>query len=269
MTVHPLPSDPRLTALLADAATEGLDRDASRELDQLLEHYAAVDADELARPAAALQIAAMRRAGRIEAMPETVRQRLNERAERFFADSAHTNVVEMPRRLAPPTAQTSAFTLPAWSGWAAAAALLVALIGVNTRDLPTTPKASTQRADLIAAANDAIVLPWAHSEEPGYEQVSGDVVWSDSRQEGYMRFSGLTANDPATAQYQLWIIDPDRDSRPVDGGVFDVPSGVSEVIVTIDAKLAIARPTAFAVTLEQPGGVVVSDGPLLIVAPAG
>ena len=62
---------------------------------------------------------------------------------------------------------------------------------------------------------------------------------------------------------------PDRDARPVDGGVFDVPAGAAEVIVTIDAKLAIARPTAFAVTLEKPGGVVVSDGPLLIVAPAG
>ena len=81
--------------------------------------------------------------------------------------------------------------------------------------------------------------------------------------------AGMAANDPANAQYQLWIIDPDRDARPVDGGVFDVPAGAAEVIVTIDAKLAIARPTAFAVTLEKPGGVVVSDGPLLIVAPAG
>ena len=52
MTVSPLPSDPRLTALLADAATEGLDKAASSELDRLLDQYRSVDADELARPAA-------------------------------------------------------------------------------------------------------------------------------------------------------------------------------------------------------------------------
>lgn len=268
MTVTPLPSDPRLTALLADAATEGLDKAASSELDRLLNQYRSVDADELARPAAALQIAAMRRSGRIEAMPDSVRQSLNESADRFFAANADANVVEIQHRQTPPEKRTGTFQVPPWTGWAAAAGLLVALIVVNAPDLQNSPQAPAQRAALIAA-EDAIVLPWSRSEEPGYEQVSGDVVWSDSRQEGYMRFSGLAANDPANAQYQLWIIDPDRDARPVDGGVFDVPAGAAEVIVTIDAKLAIARPTAFAVTLEKPGGVVVSDGPLLIVAPAG
>ncbi len=269
MTVRPLPSDPRLTALLADIATEGLDRNASRELDHLLDQYASVDADELSRPAAALQIAAMRRAGRIEAMPDAVRQRLNQRAELFFSATPPANVIDLSSRQTVDSARTSKPALPTWAGWATAATLLVALIAVKAPDLQQAAPVSSQRADLIAAADDALVLPWVRSEEPGYEQVSGDVVWSNSRQQGYMRFSGLTANDPATAQYQLWIIDPDRDTRPVDGGVFDVPRGASDVIVTIDAKLAIARPTAFAVTLEQPGGVVVSDGPLLIVAPAG
>ena len=31
----------------------------------------------------------------------------------------------------------------------------------------------------------------------------GDVVWSSARQQGYMRFRGLAANDPTKAQYQL------------------------------------------------------------------
>jgi hypothetical protein len=48
--------------------------------------------------------------------------------------------------------------------------------------------------------------------------------------------------------------------------VFDVPRGADELIVPIDAKLAVNDPAVFAITLEQPGGVVVSDGPLLVVA---
>jgi len=95
---------------------------------------------------------------------------------------------------------------------------------------------------------------------PGMESI-------DEQQAGYMRLSGLVANEPGTAQYQLWIVDPDRDARPVDGGVFDVPADDEEVIIPIDSKLRINGPAAFAITLEKPGGVVVSAGPLLVVAP--
>ena len=59
-----------------------------------------------------------------------------------------------------------------------------------------------------------------------------------------------------------------RDANPIDGGVFDVPAGVGEHVVRIEAKLQVLRPQAFAITLEKPGGVVVSDGPLLVVAAA-
>ena len=46
--------------------------------------------------------------------------------------------------------------------------------------------------------------------------------------------------------------------HPVDGGVFDVTRN-GEVIIPIDAKIAVSNPTAFAITVEKPGGVVVSD----------
>lgn len=85
------------------------------------------------------------------------------------------------------------------------------------------------------------------------------MVWSDTEQRGYMRIRGLAANDVTRAQYQLWIFDPRRDERyPVDGGVFDIPAGSEEVIVPIVAKLDVRGPTLFAVTVEAPGGVVVS-----------
>lgn len=88
----------------------------------------------------------------------------------------------------------------------------------------------------------------------------GDVVWSPERQQGFMRFRGLAANDPSLAQYQLWIFDAERNSaHPVDGGVFDVPAAADgEVVVRIDPRLPIRRATAFAITVEKPGGVVVS-----------
>lgn len=72
-----------------------------------------------------------------------------------------------------------------------------------------------------------------------------------------MRFQGLKANDPKRYQYQLWIFDEARDARyPVDGGVFDVAG--AETIVPIVAKVRVNQPTLFAITIEPPGGVVVS-----------
>ena len=91
-------------------------------------------------------------------------------------------------------------------------------------------------------------------------ETQGDVVWDPSRQEGYLRFRDLPANDPKATQYQLWILDGKRDTRyPVDGGVFDIPAGREEVIIRIRAKLPVREATAFVITVERPGGVVVSD----------
>ena len=99
----------------------------------------------------------------------------------------------------------------------------------------------------------------------GPSGASGEVVWSDSLQQGYMRLTGVPANDAAKRQYQLWIVDPKRSKEPVDGGVFDV-AAAGEVVIPFESRLAVAKPAAFAITAEQPGGVVVSAGPLLLVA---
>ena len=42
------------------------------------------------------------------------------------------------------------------------------------------------------------------------------------------------------------------------GGVFDV-TDAEEQLIPIQAKLQVVKPVAFAVTIEKPGGVVVSD----------
>jgi anti-sigma-K factor RskA len=95
------------------------------------------------------------------------------------------------------------------------------------------------------------------------------VVWSDARQEGYLTFRGMPPNDPDAHQYQLWVFDAGRSQDyPVDGGVFNARNG-DEVVVPIDNKLPVEHATMFAVTLEPPGGVVISDrDPVLWIARA-
>jgi hypothetical protein len=93
----------------------------------------------------------------------------------------------------------------------------------------------------------------------------GDVVWDRRAQRGFLLLRGFVPNDPARARYQLWIFDGARDDRyPVDGGVFDVPAGRDEVIIPVKAALPVTRPTGFAVTVERPGGAVVSTREKLV-----
>lgn len=133
--------------------------------------------------------------------------------------------------------------------------------GVNddTQDGTPEPTLQQQREQLLAA-DDVLQLDWLPSKDPAALVATGNVVWSGERQEGFLTFRNLAANDPAAEQYQLWIIDGERDpAQPVDGGVFDVQTTDDEVIVRIDAKLRVFDPQAFAVTIEKPGGVVVSE----------
>ena len=112
-------------------------------------------------------------------------------------------------------------------------------------------------AEAGGTAADVVRTDWSPGDDPLAAGVSGEVVWSPSEQRGFMRFRALQPNNPTVAQYQLWIFDGTRPSEtPVDGGVFDVVDG--EVIVPIDAKIDVRDATLFAITLEEPGGVVVS-----------
>lgn len=61
----------------------------------------------------------------------------------------------------------------------------------------------------------------------------------------------------------MWIADAQRTlPEPVDGGVFDVrvPSTAAggDLIIPFEAKLPVGKPVAFVITVENPGGVVVS-----------
>jgi anti-sigma-K factor RskA len=123
---------------------------------------------------------------------------------------------------------------------------------------PVPPTPAEERAALLAKS-DSLKIPLAATKDPAAAGVTGDVVWDPVTQRGFLHFTGLAANDPAVHQYQIWIFDAGRDKRyPVDGGVFDVPANTAEVVVPIRAELMVRKPAAFAVTVEKPGGVVVS-----------
>jgi anti-sigma-K factor RskA len=118
----------------------------------------------------------------------------------------------------------------------------------------------------LAEAADVVRVAWSSTNDPAGRGETGEVVWSSARQEGFMIFRGIAANDPSKTQYQLWIFDSARDERyPVDGGVFDVDASRGEVVIPITAKVRVSDPTLFAVTVEPPGGVVVSKRERIVV----
>jgi anti-sigma-K factor RskA len=156
-------------------------------------------------------------------------------------------------------------------GWAAAVVLLV-ILGVQfysdrranqPEKAAVTPQpapspgvtVAEQRDELLRSAPDVVSATWAPGNMKDM-QVSGDIVWSDSRQAGYIRLHGLPPNDTAKASYQLWIFDKAQD-KPIDGGVFDVSSN-GELVLPVNAKLHAVKPGMFAITVEKPGGVVES-----------
>jgi len=261
--MKPPPTAPaeRVEELLMKRALSGLTEDEAAELQG--SGGAADESFDLA--AAALDMATLR----VEPMPAAVAARLLTAAERQL-------MVAAPMRQPPQNRRRLA---GASFGWLAAAGLLIFAGGVwwsarrprppqivyVTPPVPRPPTLGEERAKFLADHQDIQKLDWTATADPAARGASGDVVWSQSAQRGYMRFIGIVRNDRQKFQYQLWIFDKERDARyPVDGGVFDV-SAAGEVIVPINARLPIGRPTLFAVTVEAPGGVVVSARKRIVV----
>lgn len=120
---------------------------------------------------------------------------------------------------------------------------------------PPTP--SEERAALLAQPG-TVRLTLASTKDPAAQGVSADVIWDPATQQGFLHIAGLKPNDAAQQQYQAWIFDAARDKRyPLTAGLFNVPADATEVVVPLHTELPVQQAKAFAVTLEQPGGVVV------------
>ena len=190
-----------------------------------------------------------------DAMPEELSQRLKHMAEGFLEkpiDGGPAKVELATFNVAP--SSVGFREIVAWLCMAASVAIALC-VWIPGRSNPQTSML-VLRDNLIAKSRDLIRSKW-ESPTPAPQEF-GDVVWSSSAQEGYMTIRRLPVNDKSKEQYQLWIIDPTRDEKPVDGGVFDI-TNATESIIPIRAKLQVDKPTLFAITIEKPGGVVVSD----------
>lgn len=283
----------RRDELLLDRAFAGLDSEEAAELQGLLGDE---DDDAFDRAAAAIDLGCFDEP--LPPLPAALRARIEASARAMFdredaEPEAFAEAADLPRAPSAgpaerPTASTPlAEVIPIdrfqrdrtrWIGWlAAAACLALSVASWLTRptpqaQLPPIPPpvvappsplradtAAEQRAALLASGKDAVLVDWSATKDAAATGASGDVVWSNAEQRGYMRFHGLAANDPGRSQFQLWIFDKSQDERfPIDGGVFDVDATTGDVIVPITAKIRVQKPTLFAVTVEKPGGVVVS-----------
>jgi hypothetical protein len=136
-----------------------------------------------------------------------------------------------------------------WAGWAVAAGLAGVLVYTNWPK-PEQPLAKAREGFIRTA------IPTAFAGEK--KSVSGNIVWSDKEQTGFLEVRGLQPVDSAAGTYQLWIVDGGRNDpehkQPIDGGVFEVkPDGTA--LVRIRAPIKVNRAVAFAITKEKvPGG---------------
>jgi len=252
------PRDDRLMDLLAERAVVGLGAEQADELGAMLRRRCEAFEMELDCAAAAIHLGM---GPEEEPMPETLRSRVERDALAALRGQDHT------AQPTPIEREADAGAIPirapgraAWAPWlVAAAAVALALISwLRPMSAPAPPPLEQQFAALRAAP-ETVRLEWTALDDPAAQGAAGEVLWNSEQQRGFMRFAGLAPNDPATQQYQLWIFDATRsEARPVDGGVFDIPAG-GEVVVPINAKLPVGEAAAFAVTVEPPGGVVVSD----------
>jgi hypothetical protein len=269
--------DEAMIDLLVKQVIEGLSSAEQRELDVMDSEIASQHLRDFERAAAAVTLAA---STRTEALPAELAQRIARQADEHFAalSSGTSRVVNLNAvRDARPARGGAA----GW--WAAAACLVLAVFGwlrspapqapvvavtpplVVTSPVPAPPPEpapltpAEQRTAMLANPN-AVKGSLGATKDPLAKGVSGDFVWDPVAQKGFLHFQGLASNDPAVSQYQIWIFDGTRDKKyPVDGGVFDVPAGSDEVVIPINAALNVAKLAAFAVTVEKPGGVVVSS----------
>nr|MBV6629617.1 anti-sigma factor [Oceanococcus sp. HetDA_MAG_MS8] len=202
----------------------------------------------------------------VEPLPELLHARLSKQADAFFAEHQPAAVEPHTPKIKPEPARRSASGL--WP-LAFAASVLIAALGWYPQlqqQAPINPAAI--HAELLAEG--AIQVAWSPTDDPAsLPAESGDIVWDPRRQKGVMRFTGLKPNDPRAEQYQLWIFDANRELHPVDGGVFNI-NDQGEAYVAFEAKLPVGQAHLFAVTVERPGGVVVSDqGRIAVVAKVG
>lgn len=239
----------KLEELLADQAM-GEVADSETDLVRRLSH-SEDEVSSLDIAAGILGAAACEEAG-LQPMPEAMKARLLASGREWGAARRAGNAGDaIPFR----QAAVAPWRLSVLPWMAAAAGILLAVIAWWPAGKAPNPREDRQA--LLAGSSDTVTLAWKDWDSPEVPGVTGDVVWSDAQQRGYMRFTNLPAKDAKVEQYQLWIVDSRGMGQRISGGVFN--GDASEVVVPIDPGIPVQGAAAFAVTIEKPGGTWVSD----------
>ena len=154
-----------------------------------------------------------------------------------------------------------------WLIAAASIALGAAVTAIVLNRDPNGDGASRDPAQFVRTHPRAVHWPWQGTDDAHVVgEVRGEAYFDPDSEDGLLEIEGLAANDPRVEQYQLWIFDAERDERyPVDGGVFDIREP-GRVVIPVKARLDVTRPVRFAITVERPGGAVVSERRIALVA---
>jgi hypothetical protein len=240
VTPTPDPRRARLQELLSLEAIQGLTPAEAEELDTLLALFPDEERDAFELAAAAVHLALVKKK---EKLPSALAEKLHLTAVGFTPTASPKS--------AKPTGKRSA--LMTWAGWAVAASLAGVLVYTNWPQ----PEGGKVIPDLASLDYRPILKERGAVEFAGEKnRVSGNIVWSDKEQVGYLEVKGLPPIAAAAGTYQLWIVDAKREgSPPIDGGVFTVkPDGTA--LVPIRNPILVKNAAAFAITSEEPGGVV-------------
>lgn len=265
----------KMLELLSDKAVFGLTDAEIAELAALEESFPEFQDESFELAAATI---GMMNLDISEPMPAHLRTKIASDAAQFFASRKETVSIPEPSIEKEEFQKTFAFepkkSIWNWLGWAFAGFACVALAiniwttRLDSTDIAKNPPTPTitpkieltpaqEREQLLASAKDAVQRTWGDLDPTKPKNVQGDVVWSNSAQKGFVRFSNLPVNDKTKQTYQVWVFDKNQ-KNPVSGGTFDINEN-GEVIVPIDSALKIQEPTMFGVTAEKPGGVMVSE----------
>jgi len=276
---------PRDLELMADEALQGLCPNEWAELDRIRPPSVEREAELRELELVAAEVACAEAV--VERMPATLTARIV--ADSEFGLTRAPALIASVVRLAPQRSRASVdrvqyagwllaalVVLGFWIAWPSAqtpsapiAQLPVAQLPVPRPGAPVAaPPSLAERRQALLQTEGVRQAAWVATKDPSGLGASGDVVWNAHEQKGFMRFHGLAKNDRQKIQYQLWIFDKERDAKhPVDGGVFDVGED-GELLVAIDPRVPVHHATLFAITIEPPGGVVVSKRERIVVTAA-
>jgi hypothetical protein len=258
----------RMLELQCDRALEGLSADDSAEMLALLQDARARNHDAFDLCAAALDLALTPER---EEMPASLRARCAAALDAACALESGTAAPVLATIRPSPSSPAPSGNLR-WLGALAAsvalaAACVWAALGWQRSNDPRNRSPREVAMELQRQGIAPIALD--HTEDPLAVQASAEILWDPNAQQGCLLVHGLERNDPTKTQYQLWIFDKTRDERfPVDGGVFDVTDN-GEAVVSIRPPVPVRDATLFAVTVEPPGGSVVSDRRIVLVGKRG